>query len=86
MVLHCAADKRPVSEVNKQVQTKDKVAIVTHLQRHTYPQVINEKKRLLLMVAMQLTGNRLDAKGMYKLKCKILTSLRIDDQDLLPRR
>lgn len=44
VVSHCAVDKRPVSEVNKQVQTKDKVAIVTHLQRHTCPQVINEKK------------------------------------------
>lgn len=36
------------------------------------------KKALLLMVAVQLTGHCLDAKGMYKLgKCKISTSLRI---------
>lgn len=35
--------QRPVSEVNRQVQTEGRVAIVTHLQCHIYPQVINEK-------------------------------------------
>lgn len=43
-VSHCAADKGEFQRSTRRYKTKDRVAIVTHLQRHMYPEVRNEKK------------------------------------------